>query len=199
MPADDSLETYKRKRRFEKTTEPAGEKKGKGKPFFVIQKHAARSLHYDFRLSVGGVLKSWAVPKGPSADPSVKHLAVLVEDHPIEYADFEGVIPKGEYGAGTVMVWDRGPYRNLKTGDGKHGPRTMEQSFEDGHVEVWLDGEKLKGGYALTRFVGNDDKKWLLVKMRDSEADPGSDLTGTETRSVISGLDLEGIAEKAGE
>src|SRR5918992_6169462 len=112
------------------------------KPRFVIQKHAARSLHYDFRLEAAGVLKSWAVPKGPSTDPTQKRLAMRVEDHAIEYATFEGVIPKGSYGAGAVIVWDRGPYRNLTESKGESIP--LEQAVERGHLSVWLEGKKLR-------------------------------------------------------
>lgn len=135
-------------------------------PIFVIQKHAARSMHYDFRLSVGGVLVSWAVPKGPSTSTRVKCLAVRTDDHPIAYARFEGVIPKGEYGAGTVMVWDKGMYRNIKKkGDKKV---SMEQCLGNGQIEVWLEGDVLQGGYVLLR-IGKE-KQWLLVKMKDEHA-----------------------------
>ncbi len=123
-----------------------------GRPRFVIQKHAARSLHYDFRLEADGVLKSWAVPKGPSTDPKEKRLAMRTEDHPVDYLDFEGGIPRGEYGAGHVIVWDTGTYRNL-TGHGEEVP--VGKGVRDGHLKVWLEGEKLRGGYALTR-TGRD-------------------------------------------
>src|SRR3954454_19973431 len=123
-------------------------------PIFVIQKHDATSLHYDFRLEVDGVLKSWAVPKGPSPDPRDKRLAMQVEDHPLSYGNFEGVIPEGEYGAGPVIVWDTGPYRNLSE-------KPTGQALEEGHASFWLDGKKVKGGYSL-RHIG--DTRWLLVK-----------------------------------
>lgn len=129
----------------------SGKKKKSGKPIFVIQKHEASSLHYDFRLEVKGVLKSWVVPKGPSTDTRDKRLAMPVEDHKLEHADFEGVIPEGEYGAGTVLVWDRGTYRNLMQEKEKEDQLSMSESIEEGHVEVWLEGEKIRGGYTVVR------------------------------------------------
>lgn len=146
----DTLEAYRKKRDFRKTPEPSGKAGRRGeRPIFVIQKHDARNLHYDFRLEVEGVLKSWAVPKGPSTDPREKRLAVPTEDHPLEYADFEGIIPKGEYGAGTVLLWDKGTYQNLKKKNGKELP--VGRCVTDGHVVVRLNGKKLKGGYSLIR------------------------------------------------
>src|SRR5919197_1397261 len=136
-------------------------------PIFVIQRHDATSLHFDFRLEADGVLKSWAVPKGPSLDPRERRMAVATEDHPLENADFEGVIEEGQYGAGTVIVWDTGTYQNLTERDGREVP--LADAIDDGHLAVWLDGEKVRGGYALNRFRGRD--QWLLVKMRDDEAD----------------------------
>lgn len=197
MDAQDRLQAYRRKRHFERTTEPAGGKRGpSGKPIFVIQKHAASSLHYDLRLEVGGVLKSWAVPKGPSTDPSQKRLAIPTEDHPLEYAGFEGVIPEGEYGAGTVLVWDTGTYRNLRAEREAERPVSMEQAIDEGKVEVWLDGHKLHGGYALIRTGRGGAARWLLIKMRDDQADPHRNPTRTEPRSVLSGRTLEEIAEQ---
>ena len=187
-----SLREYRDKRNFSRTTEPAGEReKSSGQPIFVIQKHDARTLHYDFRLEVNGVLKSWAVPKGPSTDPSVKRLALPTEDHPLEYAKFEGIIPEGEYGAGTVLVWDTGSYKNLMAE--KKEPLTMEESLENGHIEVWLEGKKLRGGYALIRTSGGDKARWLLVKMTDEEADARRNPVSTEPDSAISGRSLEEI------
>jgi DNA ligase D-like protein (predicted 3'-phosphoesterase) len=188
-----SLKDYQAKRDFGVTPEPEG---GPGpasrEPIFVIQKHAARQLHYDFRLEVDGVLKSWAVPKGPSTDPKEKRLAVPTEDHPLEYAGFEGVIPPGEYGGGTVLVWDTGRYRNLTEKKGEAIP--MAQAVAHGHVKVWLEGQKLKGGYALTRFKTGKDESWLLVKADDAEAHPTLDLLKTKPESVLSGRTLEEIA-----
>jgi len=161
------LQIYNSKRNFSKTSEPKGANKPNGPELiFVVQKHNARNLHYDFRLEIDGVLKSWAVPKGPSLDPAEKRLAILTEDHPLEYADFEGVIPAGEYGAGRVTVWDEGTYVNkraFKEGDKK---TTMPESFARGLIEVDLLGKKLKGGWALKKMQGDN---WLLIKMRDKK------------------------------
>jgi DNA ligase D-like protein (predicted 3'-phosphoesterase) len=193
----DKLETYKQKRDFNKTPEPGEEEVrfdwAERRPIFVIQKHQASTLHYDFRIEVNGVLKSWAVPKGPSTDPSVKRLAVPTEDHPLGYADFEGVIPEGEYGGGTVMVWDRGTYRNLKEENEDEEAKSVEEQIEDGHVTIWLEGEKLNGGYALIRTGGGEDARWLLIKMDDEKADARRKPTSTETKSVKTGRTLEEI------
>jgi len=159
----------------------------------VIQKHDASTLHYDFRLEVDGVLKSWAVPKGPSTDPRVRRLAIPTEDHPLEYADFEGTIPEGEYGAGTVLVWDTGPYRNLRAGKEGDG-QSMLQALKEGKVEVWLDGMKLQGGYVLIRTGKGDDVRWLLIKMNDDEADARRNPTSTEPESALTGRTLKEIA-----
>jgi DNA ligase D-like protein (predicted 3'-phosphoesterase) len=192
----DRLEAYREKRDFGKTSEPSGRKGRKGgEPIFVIQKHDASRLHYDFRIEVDGVLKSWAVPKGPSTDPREKRLAVPTEDHPMEYADFEGVIPEGEYGAGTVIVWDRGTYENLKEKDGKKVP--MEKSLLEGHVTIRLDGKKLKGGYALIRTGKGKKPRWLLVKMADEEADARRNPVSSQPRSAVTGRTLKQVAEEA--
>jgi DNA ligase D-like protein (predicted 3'-phosphoesterase) len=162
-------------------------------PIFVIQKHGASHLHYDFRLEVDGVLKSWAIPKGPSTDPQEKRLAVPTEDHPLEYAGFEGVIPEGEYGAGTVLVWDTGKFRNIT--EKKGVALDLPVALAHGHLKVWLEGRKLKGGYALTRFKTGKDEAWLLVKADDQEADASADLLRTRPESVLSGRTLEEIAQ----
>jgi DNA ligase D-like protein (predicted 3'-phosphoesterase) len=151
---------------------------------FVVQKHDASSLHYDFRLEVGGVLKSWAVPKGPSTDPREKRLAMPVEDHPLDYADFEGVIPEGQYGAGAVIVWDTGSYRPL-------GDEPLEEALERGHATVWLEGEKLHGGFALTRIGRNRRERWLLVKMDDEGADRRRNPLSSRPESALSGRTIE--------
>jgi DNA ligase D-like protein (predicted 3'-phosphoesterase) len=188
-----SLKDYQEKRDFTRTTEPVGAREpGFQTPIFVIQKHAARRLHYDFRLEVDGVLKSWAIPKGPSTDPQDKRLAVPTEDHPLEYAGFEGVIPAGEYGGGTVLVWDTGTYRNLTEKKGEAIP--MGQAVAHGHVKVWLEGRKLKGGYALTRFKTGKDESWLLVKADDVEADHRRNPVADEPGSVLTGRTIEEIS-----
>jgi DNA ligase D-like protein (predicted 3'-phosphoesterase) len=158
---------------------------------FVIQKHAATSLHYDFRLEVDGVLKSWAVPKGPSTNPADKRLAMLVEDHPLDYGGFEGVIPAGQYGAGPVIVWDKGTYTNLTKKKGVAVP--MADALEAGHATVWLEGEKIRGGYALTRVARGQKERWILVKMRDDEADARRNPVNTQPESVISGRKIEDL------
>lgn len=198
-----SLQEYTKKRDFKKTNEPEPKKKKTSdKPLFVVQKHDASRLHYDFRLEIGGVLKSWAIPKGPSTDPREKRLAVETEDHPLEYADFERVIPEGEYGAGTVLVWDTGTYRNIKkhkaqSKDGKDTGMSMEELYDKGQIEVWLEGEKIKGGYALVHTkMGGDKKNWLLIKMDDEEADARRNPVSTEPDSVKTGRSLDEIKEE---
>ncbi len=199
MSERDRLKKYREKRDFRRTAEPSGsDRQPSDEPIFVIQKHDASNLHYDFRLEVDGVLKSWAVPKGPSTDPSVKRLALPTEDHPLDYADFEGVIPEGEYGAGTVLVWDTGPYRNLRI-EKEQDALSMAEALDDGKLEVWLEGEKLQGGYALIRTGSGDDARWLLIKMDDDKADARRNPTSTEPASVLSGRTLEEIAEEEGE
>lgn len=161
---------------------------------FVIQKHGASRLHYDFRIEVDGVLKSWAVPKGPSTDPRVKRLAVPTEDHELNYKEFEGTIPQGEYGAGTVMIWDRGTYRHLsEESDGEQ--KSISACLDDGELKIWLDGEKIRGGYVLVQTDSGDDERWLLIKMDDEEADARRNPVSTEKLSVFSGRDLEEIAD----
>jgi DNA ligase D-like protein (predicted 3'-phosphoesterase) len=188
------LTEYQRKRDFTRTSEPTGGKtKPRRRPRFVVQKHAARSLHYDLRLEVEGVLKSWAVPKGPSSDPNVRRLAVPTEDHPLEYAGFEGVIPKPEYGAGTVMVWDSGTYRNLR--DRPDRPFSMKRSIREGKIEVGLEGKKLKGGYVLIRTgFGLKNPGWLLKKMKDEFASAEEPLV-TQPDSAKTGRTMEKIAK----
>jgi DNA ligase D-like protein (predicted 3'-phosphoesterase) len=196
-PAD-KLAKYRSKRDFGRTPEPEGQRTGAwkktGNPYFVIQKHAASRLHYDFRLEVDGVLKSWAVPKGPSMDPQVKRLAVEVEDHPVEYADFEGIIPKGEYGGGTVIVWDAGPYRNLKFKEGKEVP--LDACHKNGQIEIWLEGKKIRGGFALVHTrMAEQGNNWLLIKMKDKNAGAG-DPVSERVESVLSGRTIEEVAGK---
>jgi DNA ligase D-like protein (predicted 3'-phosphoesterase) len=154
-------------------------------PSFVIQKHDATSLHYDFRLEVDGVLRSWAVPKGPSTDPRDKRLAMEVEDHSLKWGGFEGVIESG-YGAGRVIVWDRGSYRPLTDGD-------FGEALDAGHASFWLEGEKLRGGWSLRRIRAGDKPQWLLVKRRDDQADARRRPTSTQPESVVSGRRIEDL------
>ena len=153
-------------------------------PMFVVQKHAASTLHYDFRLEVGGVLRSWAVPRGPSTDPREKRLAVEVEDHSLGYGDFEGVIGDG-YGAGAVIVWDTGTWRPLDDDE------DAAAALYDGHLSFWLDGEKLRGGYTLHRTRGGAKAQWLLIKRRDEAADARRNPVSTQPESVLSGRTIE--------
>jgi DNA ligase D-like protein (predicted 3'-phosphoesterase) len=192
------LQEYERKRHFDATTEPRGSNRGgrkraarKRHPIFVIQLHDASTEHFDFRIEADGVLKSWAVPKGPSTNPREKRLAVPTEDHPLDYADFEGVIPKGEYGGCTVLVWDTGPYRNLTKHDGKEVP--VGKAVDRGHVVVALEGEKLHGAFALTRTRRGSKESWILVKERDDDADARRKPATTQRRSVLSGRTLARI------
>lgn len=197
MP-NDALVEYRRKRDFAKTTEPAGGgTSGSGDlPVFVVQIHDASTLHFDFRLEADGVLKSWSVPKGPSDDPDDKRLAVPTEDHPLEYRAFEGNIAEGEYGAGTVIVWDEGTYRNL-TKDRGHRQVEFETGLRKGHVSFELHGSKLRGAYALTRIRGGDDggrETWLLVKERDRHGGSQGTPNPRRARSVRTGRTLKQTA-----
>jgi bifunctional non-homologous end joining protein LigD len=193
------LKEYKAKRDFKKTTEPAGkEKDRKGGHRFVIQKHDASHLHYDFRLEMEGVLKSWAVPKGPSMDPSVKRLAMMVEDHPIEYGSFEGIIPEGNYGAGTVMIWDEGTYHAVDTEGREANEKTLKAMLKKGSLKFAMEGKKLKGEFALvkTRSPNGKDNQWLLIKHRDKYASE-EDITKKD-KSVVTKRSLERIAKESG-
>jgi DNA ligase D-like protein (predicted 3'-phosphoesterase) len=191
--ATDKLRSYRAKRDFKRTPEPSGRRKRASRePRFVVQEHQARALHWDFRLEAGGVLASWAVPKGPSLNPADKRMAMRTEDHPIEYAEFEGIIPEGEYGAGQVIVWDQGTYRNLTERRGKEVP--IEKAISGGHVTVWLDGEKLSGAFALTRLAKGKRERWLLVKKADEKADRRRNVVKSKPRSVISGRTVAQLA-----
>jgi bifunctional non-homologous end joining protein LigD len=169
-----ALETYEQKRHFDTTPEPRPRPgKAHRRPIFVVQEHHASRLHYDFRLEADGVLKSWAVPKQPSLNPAVKRLAVQVEDHPLEYANFSGEIPAGQYGAGLVHIWDKGTYENILAH--KPHPQSIAEGINAGHLEVQLHGRKLKGNFALIRMAkGGQKASWLLIKMQDKEAHPDS-------------------------
>src|SRR6478609_6932345 len=163
------LKEYVKKRDFTKTAEPkAGKSKDKDKLMFVIQKHDASRLHYDFRLEMEGVLKSWAVPKGPSTDPKTKRLAMMVEDHPMDYHQFEGIIPEGEYGGGTVIVWDEGTYEPIEEIKGKKAQeKHLLKQLKEGSVKIKLHGEKLQGEFALVKTHGMGENGWLLIKHKD--------------------------------
>ncbi len=190
-----TLKKYQEKRDFKKTTEPAGsnERDRKKETYtFVVQKHRATSLHYDFRLEHRGVLLSWAVPKGPSTDPSVKRLAMHVEDHPLDYANFEGVIPESEYGGGTVMVWDNGTWMPEVS--------DIDKALKGGDLKFTLQGKKLRGSWVLVRtrgFGGSSKESWLLIKHRDEFASP-EDITAELPLSVLSGRLLADIAHDGG-
>ena len=188
-----NLEAYRKKRDFSKTSEPpgSGATSSEGKPRYSIQKHRAKRLHYDLRLEVGGVLKSWAIPKGPSLDTKTKRLAVPTEDHPLEYIDFEGMIPEGEYGAGTVIVWDIGTYENTTRADGAAVP--IAEALERGHATFILSGEKLLGGYALTRTGRGKNERWILVKMKDDFARPDLDILEAEPDSALTGRSVDEV------
>lgn len=191
--SDDDLRLYRDRRDFRRSPEPSGERGRQpgSRPVFVIQKHDASRLHYDFRLEVDGVLKSWAVPKGPSPDPREKRLAVQTEDHPLDYADFEGVIPAGEYGGGTVLVWDAGTWKNHSRNE---QGRTLSpaRALARGKLVFELWGQKLRGKWALIR-MQDTGKNWLLIKERDAEADGRRNPVSTEPKSVLSGRTLHQV------
>ncbi|HYF66921.1 MAG TPA: DNA ligase D [Ohtaekwangia sp.] len=186
------LQEYKQKRKFSRTPEPTGGKSIKNKLQFVIQKHDASRLHYDFRLELKGVLKSWAVPKGPSLNPADKRLAMLVEDHPFDYKNFEGIIPEGNYGAGTVIIWDEGTYEPIETeGTKSEQEKQLMKDFEKGSIKIRMFGQKVKGEFALVRLKGKKDNSWLLIKHRDDYATE-KDIRD-EAASVVSGKTIEEI------
>jgi DNA ligase D-like protein (predicted 3'-phosphoesterase) len=185
-----SLSEYRRKRRSGRSPERRG-RRGAGrsskKPRFVIQHHAARSDHYDFRLEIDGVLVSWAIAKGPSTNPKEWRMARRTEDHPLEYAEFEGVIPEGEYGAGAVIVWDHGTYANRTEHE-------MTTCLARGHLSLRLNGEKLQGGYALTRIREGEEETWLLMKRSDDDADARHNPVRSQPASVLSGRTLDDLS-----
>ena len=190
-----SLTAYRNARDFSKTPEPAGQvRRSNRSRLFVVQKHDASRLHYDFRLAANGVLASWAVPKGPSMNPADKRLAVRTEDHPLEYAKFEGIIPAGQYGAGTVMIWDLGKYQPVED-------RPPEEQLARGKIQIVLRGEKLRGGFTLVRTErrsGNPSRRdnWLLIKSRDEHADPSWSIESRRfDRSVLTCRSLREIKD----
>ncbi|WP_096287149.1 DNA polymerase ligase N-terminal domain-containing protein [Mycobacterium ahvazicum] len=185
------LSEYRRKRRFRRSPEPRGRlgrrrRAGTTEPSFVIQHHAARSDHYDLRLEIQGVLVSWVIANGPSANPRDRRLARRTEDHPLDYAEFEGVIPEGEYGAGPVIVWDRGSYTNETAYE-------MAECLARGHVSFHLQGEKLTGGFTLTKVRDGADETWLLIKRKDEGADPRRQPVRSQPESVLSGRTLDDL------
>ncbi|MEP6512845.1 MAG: DNA polymerase ligase N-terminal domain-containing protein [Parafilimonas sp.] len=192
-----ALTEYKRKRHFDDTPEPTGGNAHAGKLHFVVQKHAASHLHYDFRLEMQGVLKSWAVPKGPSLDPDVKRLAMMVEDHPYNYRTFEGIIPEGNYGAGTVIIWDEGTYEPEEgtSTDKKKQEKSLLHQLNQGALKIILHGKKLKGSFALVKTSGYHENSWLLMKHRDKYASQ-NDIT-EKAHSVKSDLTVEEVATKS--
>ena len=191
------LAAYRSKRDFSRTAEPSGQRPvtAAARLRFVIQKHAARALHYDLRLELDGVFKSWAVTKGPSLDPAVKRLAVQVEDHPLDYGDFEGTIPKGQYGGGTVQLWDRGYWQ-------PEGEESAAQMLRGGSLKFRLDGERLQGSWVLVRMRtargGGKRDNWLLIKHRDAFALPGAREAAEQDLSVASGRSMAQIAAGKG-
>lgn len=193
MPTDE-LDRYRR--RGDLTDAPGDGPAPADSPLFVVQEHDASSRHFDLRLEAEGVLKSWAVPKGPSTDPDEQRLAVRTPDHDLDYADFEGHIEEGEYGAGNVIVWDIGPYRNLSTtDDGDEQP--VAAAVDAGHVRVWLAGSKLRGGWSLVHArIGGDEDNWLLRKLDDDAADARRKPTSTEPASVLTGRTVEEVRDE---
>jgi bifunctional non-homologous end joining protein LigD len=170
-----ALTLYNKKRNFKETSEPSGllsgkEKKSASKLIFVVQRHKATNLHYDFRLELDGVLKSWAVPKGPSLNPKDKRLAMMVEDHPYDYKDFAGIIPEGNYGAGIVEIWDKGTYTDIENSSHDVAVKNLRQGIKAGNLKFQLFGKKLKGEFALVKLKNNDDNSWLLIKHNDEYA-----------------------------
>ncbi|KTD10975.1 hypothetical protein Lgra_1941 [Legionella gratiana] len=194
MSTNKKLKSYRQKRDFRKTQEPRGtEKKKKNDTIFVIQKHDASHLHYDFRLQMNNVLVSWAIPKGLSTAANKKRLAIRTEDHPLDYAKFEGIIPKGEYGAGTVMVWDYGHYEPIIDDEDK---KSMLKALKEGSLKFYLYGEKIKGGYAMTRTNFKKDKEqWIIFKLDDDQADARKNPVSTKPNSVLTGRSLDEIAK----
>jgi bifunctional non-homologous end joining protein LigD len=188
------LSKYHQKRDFNSTTEPKGViKKSKNELIFVVQKHAASQLHYDFRLEMDGVLKSWAIPKGPSMNSEEKRLAIMVEDHPFAYKDFEGKIPEGNYGAGTVIVWDNGTFALADTENNASVEDRLKAGLTNGHLSFVLNGQKLKGEFALVKLKIPQKNAWLLIKKDDQYASESDVLKAN--KSVISNLTLEEMAK----
>ena len=187
-----SLSEYNQKRNFNSTLEPKGRvKQSSTELIFVVQKHAASHLHYDFRLEMDGVLKSWAIPKGPSMNPADKRLAIMVEDHPYSYKDFEGTIPEGNYGAGNVIVWDNGTYILADKDELEEEDHKLQFDLQKGHLSFILNGKKLKGEFALVKLKTKQENTWLLIKSKDKYANDEDVLQ--QDKSVLSNRTLEGL------
>ena len=190
-----TLDKYIQKRDFKSTAEPAGKIKESGNELiFVVQKHAATNLHYDFRLEMEGLLRSWVIPKGPTLNPGDKRLALMVEDHPYEYKDFEGTIAEGNYGAGNVIIWDRGTYYAVETQDYKSSENELVEGLKNGHINFILKGEKLKGEFSLIKLKGKLKNAWLIIKKNDNYATENDILK--ENKSVVSSRTLESFDKK---
>ncbi|MCS3924290.1 DNA polymerase ligase N-terminal domain-containing protein [Methanosalsum natronophilum] len=190
----EQLDEYLKKRNFKETREPQGKTEEKiESQLFVVQKHDASNLHYDFRIEVEGVLKSWAVPKGPSMNPLSKRLAIQTEDHPFEYSEFEGVIPEGQYGAGAVLVWDNGVYENINEKNGRLV--SMSESIENGHIKISLKGKKLHGKFALLQ-TSKKKNQWLFFKMKEQGIEYNDNILNEAPQSVLSGKTIDDIANK---
>lgn len=188
------IDTYNNKRDFTKIKEPKASKADNSQngQRFVIQKHQATNLHFDFRLEVEGVLKSWSIPKGPSTDPKEKRMAIPTEDHPLAYAEFEGTIPKDQYGGGTVMVWDKGTYRDLSDDN-----NSLATAYKNGVMEIVLNGKKIQGGYSLVKMNSGSQKgNWLMIKKDDMHADGRRNPVSTQNKSVVSGRTLKEIEKE---
>ena len=196
MPKKNALTSYRLRRNTKASGEPAArvKKRKSKKRIFVIQKHKATRLHYDLRLEIDGVLASWAVPKGPSLNPKERRLAVRTDNHPMAYAQFEGAIESGHYGAGTVMVWDTGTYTNIKKENGRLA--SMKKCLKQGRIEVFIQGERIVGNYALVRMR---DDQWLLVKMKDEYAHARKSPVSRYTKSVVTDRTMRQIAKDASE
>ena len=192
-----SLSEYGQKRNFNSTLEPKGKvKQSSTELIFVVQKHAASHLHYDFRLEMNGVLKSWAIPKGPSMNPADKRLAIMVEDHPYSYKDFEGTIPEGNYGAGNVIVWDNGTYILADKDELEEEDHKLKSDLQKGRLSFILNGKKLKGEFALVKLKTKQENTWLLIKSKDQYANDEDILN--QDKSILSNITLESMEKKNG-
>jgi bifunctional non-homologous end joining protein LigD len=189
-----TLDKYNQKRNFNFTEEPKGENvKSKNDLIFVVQNHAASHLHYDFRIEMNGVLKSWAIPKGPSMNPNDKRFAIMVEDHPFSYKDFEGTIPEGNYGAGNVIVWDNGTYTLPEEYSKAATENKLKTDLEKGHIRFILNGKKIKGEFSLVKLNNEEDNSWLLIKKNDSYATDADILK--KDKSLLSKVTIEDLAK----